>query len=226
MLQEIYTSFYRLIASNLAGLSGGAVVELGSGIGKIKDVIPQCILTDLFPNPWIERVESAYNLSFDTESISDLILFDVFHHLRYPGAAFQEFHRVLLPEGRLILFEPCISMLGRAVYGLFHDEPVAMRTPIEWTPPPGWLPSKNDYYAAQGNATRIFFHGQYDKNLNGWKFIKKMRLAALSYAASGGYSKSQWYPDAALPMMRCLDKMGNFFPALFATRLLVVLEKK
>ena len=71
----------------------GSVVELGSGIGNIKEVIPKCLCTDLFPNPWLDYVENAYALSFGSASVSNLILFDVFHHLKYPGTALQEFHR-------------------------------------------------------------------------------------------------------------------------------------
>ena len=92
-------------------------------MGRIKDVIPQCVTTDLFPNPWLDRQENCYQLSFADGSVSHLILFDVWHHLRYPGTALREFHRVLAPGGRLILFEPAASWVGRLVYHFFHHEP-------------------------------------------------------------------------------------------------------
>src|SRR6185369_16049896 len=81
ILQAIYREFHRLIAARLSGLDRPLIVELGSGIGNIKDVIPACLRTDLFPNPWIDQVENAYALSFADGTVSDLILFDVFHHL-------------------------------------------------------------------------------------------------------------------------------------------------
>lgn len=37
----------------------GNVIEFGSGIDKIKEVIPDCICTDILPNPWIDRAESV-----------------------------------------------------------------------------------------------------------------------------------------------------------------------
>src|SRR5689334_13874715 len=109
ILRTIYSQFHRLIAAQLSGLSQPLVVELGSGIGNIRDVIPDCLRTDLFPNPWIDQTENAYQLSFKDSSVSDLILFDVFHHLRYPGTAMVEFERVLRPGGRVLIFDPCIS---------------------------------------------------------------------------------------------------------------------
>ncbi len=89
LLHEIYRGFHSQISTYLTGASDERVVELGSGIGNIKQVIPGCIRTDLFPNPWIDQTENAYSLSFADASVAGLVLFDVFHHLRYPGTALE-----------------------------------------------------------------------------------------------------------------------------------------
>mgnify|MGYP001814106170 FL=1 len=136
-LQKSYSAFHQLMAQYLAEPAGGQVVELGSGIGNIKETIPDCLRTDLFPNPWIDQVENAYQLSFSDESVSNLIMFDVFHHLRYPGTALAEAFRVCSPGGRLIIFEPCVSLLGRLVYGPLHAEPLALTEEFTWQAPDG-----------------------------------------------------------------------------------------
>ncbi len=225
LLRNIYRSFHELIAQRLSNRSGRRVVELGSGIGNIKEVIPHCIRTDLFPNPWIDRVENAYSLSFPDEYLGDLILFDVFHHLRYPGTALQEFYRVLQPRGRVIIFDPCLSALGRLVYGLLHQEPLGLDHDIEWFAPADWSPEDVDYYAAQGNAARIFVRDELGQPWTGWRIAAIDRLSAISYVASGGYSKPQLYPLRALGAMRILDRICDTMPWIFATRLLAVLEK-
>jgi SAM-dependent methyltransferase len=225
LLRVLYRDFYRRIARNLSSLPESKIVELGSGLGNIHEVIPTCLRTDLFPNPWIDQVENAYRLSFADQSISDLILTDVFHHLKYPGTALQEFSRVLRKGGRVIMLEPCLSALGLLVYGALHDEPIAVRKPIEWDAPDDWSPEQIDYYAAQGNASRIFIGKQFRHKLSGWHKLKTKRFSALAYAASGGFSKPQLYPTSALPWIRKLEKILDKWPALFATRLLVVLQK-
>ena len=225
LLQRVYRDFYSLIANQLSGLAESKIVELGSGLGNIRDVIPNCIRTDLFPYPWIDQIENAYKLSFEADSLSDLILTDVFHHLKYPGTALNELHRVLRPGGRVIMLEPCISVLGLLIYGVFHQEPIAITKEIEWLAPEGWTPEKIDYYAAQGNAARVFVGKKFRPLLKDWRMVKAIRLSAIAYVASGGYSKSQLYPTFMLPVLKGMEKILDLFPILFATRLLVILEK-
>lgn len=225
LLRTIYGDFYRKIAEASLPASAGAVVEIGSGVGGIKDVLPHCIRTDLFPNPNVDQLESAYSLSFKDKTVGTLILFDVFHHLRYPGAAFKEFERVLVPGGRVIIFDPCVSLLGLLVYGVFHHEPLALREPISWSPPEGWRPQDDSYYAAQGNAYRVFFGAEGRHLPPDWKLLSRERVSALSYVLSGGYSRRQLYPTCLYGVMRIFDRVLDTLPSLFATRLMVVLQR-
>ena len=224
-LQEIYRGFYRKIAARIDLSLPGLVVELGSGMGTIKEIIPHCITTDIFPNPWLDRQENAYRLSFADESVSHLILFDVWHHLRYPGTALQEFRRVLRPGGRLILFEPAASWTGRWVYSIFHHEPVALGEKITWNAPAGFSPSDLDYYAAQGSATRIFWWQQQPSLLAGWTLRDSHPFPSFEYFGSGGFSGPQIGPAWFQPLLRFLDRTTTRWPRVFAARLLVTLEK-
>lgn len=223
-LRKAYSQFYREIARRLNPKLSGLLVELGSGMGQIKEHIPQCITTDIFPNPWLDRVEDAYHLSFSSGEVSHLILFDVWHHLRYPGAALQEFSRVLGEEGRIIIFEPAMGLIGRFVFGNFHHEPLALDEEIEWNAPEGSTSREGEYYAAQGNASRVFGTGAFLEKLHPWRISEIKYFSGLAYVASGGMRGPQLYPSAMWPLFNKVDAAFSRFPAL-ASRMLVVLER-
>ncbi len=225
MLQKIYDRFYKLIKSQVNKNVSGKIVELGSGVGNLKTVIPEAICTDLFKNPWIDQVENAYKLSFSDEEVSNIILFDVFHHLEYPGNVFDEFFRVLVPGGRIIIFDPDISLLGHIVYGILHHEPVKAFKPIKWKAPENTNLLNLPYYAAQGNAHRVFLKNKNIRKLNGFTIVKRKRLAAISYIFTGGYSKPQLLPSFLFKFLFLMDRIFSYVPFVFSTRIMVVLEK-
>ncbi|MGD9332115.1 MAG: methyltransferase domain-containing protein [Desulfobacterales bacterium] len=226
ILRQIYGDFHLRMARHLSHLRQGLTVELGSGMGNIKQVVPDCIRTDLFANPWIDQVENAYRLSFAPSSVANLLLMDVFHHLQFPGDALDEFHRVLMPGGRIIILEPCLSLLGLIVYGGCHPEPLGLMKTIQWHAPTEDHQDSKCYYAAQGNASRIFSRPSFQHLLTKWRPIKSERFAAIAYILSGGYSKPQLLPDRALRFIAATEAILDTMPRLFATRYLVVLQKK
>ena len=221
LLRQIYAGFYDRIIALLDLNLPGCIVEIGSGVGNLKSHLPKAISTDLFPNPWLDVICDGYELPFPGGSLSHLILFDVFHHLRAPSAFLRESRRVLTPGGRLILCEPYISWLSYPVYGLLHHEPVAWRSPIDFAEA---LPRPRDYYAAQGNATRLFFRRKQTGWPTGWTVFHSEAFAGFSYLLSGGFSRRAWYPAACLSCMQACDRLLSRWPRLFGARCLVGLR--
>ncbi len=225
LLRAVYHNFYAAIKAALRHDLAAPTLELGSGIGAIKEQIPQCVTSDIFPNPWLDRVENAYELTFGDASLANLILFDVWHHLRYPGLALQEAHRVLKPGGRLVVFDPAMGLLGRIVYGMLHPEPLGFDREPQWFPP-AEAADLHTYYAAQGNAWRMFYQKKSPLPTDRWQEVSVATRSALSYIASGGFSGPQLYPSSAYNFVRRCESLLDRFPLLFATRMLVVLEKR
>jgi SAM-dependent methyltransferase len=221
LLQRIYGQFYERIVALIDSQQSGLIVELGSGIGNLKRHLPQAICTDLFANPWLDIVCDGYELPFVSGSVSHLVLFDVFHHLRAPNAFLKQARRVLTENGRLILFEPYISVSSYPVYGLLHHEPVAWRGQIDLS---DTLPRPRDYYAAQGNATRLFFRHQSVKRLSGWKLRHAEVFSAFYYLLSGGYRRPAFYPAPWLGALQAIDRALSRWPKLFGARCLAALS--
>lgn len=224
LLREIYAGFYGMIKDRLVD---GPTLELGSGIGQIRDHLPDCITSDVHPGPGIDRVESAYHLSFETGELGNLILLDVFHHLRHPASALAAFRRVLRPGGRVVILDPAMGVIPRAIYGLFHHEPLGWRDPIEWRFPreePAW---DTGYFAAQARAWRIFMRQEGLEEIAGFKVLECIAWSDFAYLASGGFSKPAFFPCAWLRGVQAVDRLlSSISPSLFAARMIVVLERQ
>ena len=221
LLRRIYTDFYTKIVGQIDRSLDGRILEIGSGIGNLKDQVPESISSDLFPNPWLDLVCDGYDLPFKDNTLSHIILFDVFHHLEAPAAFLNEAKRALRPKGRVIIFDPYISLSSWPVYGLLHHEPIGWSTKINFDPE---FPAPRDYYAAQGNATRLFFRDQFPNWLAGWSVRHAEAIAGFSYLFSGGFSKPSMYPAACYGLLKGIDSLLSLLPLLFGARCLVAIE--
>lgn len=225
VLRQIYRGFHEQIADQLSLLTG-ETVELGSGIGNIREVIPHAVRTDLFPNPWIDRTEDIYCLNMPDESCANLILFDVFHHLEYPMDALDECRRVLRPGGRLAIFDHAMSAAGTLLSRFVHHEKGGFGKPYVLRRRKNDAETTTNYYADHANADRILLKG-YEKLLSrDWRRIAVKKMAACAWLASGGYRGPCLIHNPNHAGWKTLERCLNAFPKLFALRLLVILEKK
>jgi hypothetical protein len=181
------------------------LLSLAPGPGNIR-IIPT-LQNDLPPNP--DRPDQNAYKSFADGTVSDLILTDVFHHLKYPGTALKEFARVLHKRGRVIMLEPYMSALGLLVYGIPHHEPIAVSKTIEWEAPEDWSPENIDYYAAQGNATRIFVGQKFRSKLAGWQKVETIPRSAYAYQAV--------FPIRYITSCYCRQETGKSIRSILAS---------
>ena len=121
VLQVIYDDFCGRIA---AAARPGLTIEIGGGIGNLKERLRHVVATDIQPAPWLDCVADAQQLPFATASAANIVMVDVLHHLEFPIMFFREAARVLRPGGRVLMVEPAITWGSTAFYRLFHHEPV------------------------------------------------------------------------------------------------------
>ena len=70
VLKKLYSDFYKIIAST--DFPKGPIVELGSGAGFIKEVIPNAITSDIIASEEIDKVFSATKIHFPKKALADL----------------------------------------------------------------------------------------------------------------------------------------------------------
>ena len=105
-LRKLYTDFYQRFAQAVPEYQSKVVVELGSGGGFIKEVIPNAVTSDILELPNVDKVFSASDMPFDEASVDAFLMFDVLHHITEPKAFFAEAQRCMKPGGKVVLIEP------------------------------------------------------------------------------------------------------------------------
>jgi SAM-dependent methyltransferase len=223
LLRKIYRRWYVLIAKELAPTEK-VTVELGCGIGTFKEWYPAAVATDVLPTPWTEQVVDAEMLCFRDETVGNLVLIDVLHHLPNPKLFFAEAQRVLTPRGRLILLEPYCSPLSGLAYRLFHHERTDKREdPFAHHP----QSTSDPFDSNQALPTLLFWRHlkEFQERYKHLVVLRRRRLAILEYPLSGGFSKRPLLPPALSRPVRRLDDLLHFLSPVAAFRCLVTIEK-
>ena len=225
LIKIIYNNYYKNIKKNIYLSDKKKILELGSGGGNIKKIIKECITSDQFKNKNIDRIENIYKINFKKNSISNIILIDVFHHLQFPSLALKEIHRVLIKNGRIIMVEPAMGFIPRIVYKIFHYEPNGFNLKIKWNNIPKKIPLSNQYFSAQSMPWRAFFLKELNlKSKYKIKFIKP--FSDFAFLLSGGYSYKALYPKILYSFIKLIDKiLTSISINIFSARMLIVLEK-
>lgn len=119
LYQEVYHKYINCI---LRSALGGLIVEIGSGAGFVKNVIPNMITSDAISYPSIDRVMNATQLDFPDNSLSCICMFNVLHHIPNTPAFFREAIRCLIPGGRVFMVEPYAGWLSSVIFRYIHHE--------------------------------------------------------------------------------------------------------
>lgn len=190
-LRRIYLDNYRFFAGLASSLPAGKQLELGSGGGLIKEVLPNVITSDVVPLPTADMVVSAIDLPFEAAELSAIFMVNVLHHIQDAEAFFDQVLRCLKPGGIVGMIEPANTLFSRFIYQNFHHEPFEP-SQQGWKLKPGGRMS-----AANDALPWIIF--QRDRKLFEQRYPKLQLeiyrdFMPLRYILSGGVSKPQLVP--------------------------------
>ena len=178
---------YRDIFDRVAAACGpGPTLEIGAGLGKLRDRLPDVIASDIQFSPWLSLVADAQNLPFRDGTLGNIVMIDVLHHVEFPLRFLRAAGQALRPGGRMVMVEPAITWGSALFYRYIHQEPVDTRAEIFADGVPD--PHRDPYAANQAIPTLLARHRQKFHRL-----VPELRIKTVSwfsfftYPLSGGF---------------------------------------
>jgi SAM-dependent methyltransferase len=226
LVRQLYRDWYRALVERLSKVHGVSV-ELGSGIGRLRQVAgTRVVLTDVETTPWSDEVVDALHLPYTDESLANIIMLDVFHHLADPARFLNEVARTLAPGGRLLLIEPYCSPVSTPLYRGLHQEHTDMSVADPFAPDPEIARAAFD--SNQALPTLVFYRrlAELHRRWPMLQVVERKRFASLLYPLSGGFTRRPLLPSPLAPVVRLIERVLQPVAPLLAFRCLVVLEKR
>lgn len=201
-LRKLYEEWYEEFSKTLPQLPDRKIIELGSGGGFLKEVIPSVLCTDILDLPFNDLNFSALDMPFENNSLSAVFMIDTFHHIPDATQFLKEVDRVLKKDGMVVMIEPANSLWGRFIYKNFHHEP--------FEPGAGWtIPPSGPLSGANGALPWIVFERDkklFKSNFQNLEILEFHYHTPLRYLVSGGVSFKQLVPDFSYGFFTFFDK--------------------
>ena len=223
VLRRVYDDFYSRIAAECVP---GLTVEIGGGIGNLKQRLGHVISTDIQPAPWLDCVANAQALPFADGAVNNIVMVDVLHHIEFPVNFFREAERILKPGGHIVMVEPAITWGSTLFYRLLHPEPVVMSAdPLASGKPD---PKRDPYHSNQAIPTLIAtrdkarFHARFPA----MKIERIDWFSSVVYPLSGGFKQWCLIPSGLFSSFAAIDRaIERAVGGSTAFRMLLVIEK-
>jgi SAM-dependent methyltransferase len=228
IIRVIYGEWYRQILKDLKSTEKKHL-ELGAGSGNFKEFKPDVTASDIDFSPWLNICFDAHHIPFKKDSIGNIIMIDVLHHLADPVHFFRNASQVLEKGGRIVLLEPFPTVFSLFIYRRFHPEPFLMDRDYFSENVESSNLEKDPWEANQAAAYLIFFKyrdkfvSHFNKEFN---IIKQKRISCILYPASGGFENPSMIPDFMIPAFKVLEFLLSPLRRWLAFRCYIVLEKR
>jgi SAM-dependent methyltransferase len=213
-LKQIYEKFYGEFRKTK--LPKGKILELGSGGGFLKKVIPKVITSDVVKGNGIDKVFFAEKLPFKNGELSGIFMLNVLHHIKNPEKALREMERCLKGGGKIKMIEPYNSIWSKFIYENFHHE--------LFDPNSSWKVEGNGRLSDANDAIPwiIFVRDRkvFEKKFPKLKINRVTPHTPFAYLLFGNLSKPQFLPSFMYPYIESLEEVltpFNEYLGLFVT---------
>ncbi|MEI6887194.1 MAG: class I SAM-dependent methyltransferase [bacterium] len=221
ILKKIYEERYRFFLKNLSGGNEAKTVEIGSGAGFIKEIIPNAITSELLKLPNVDMHFSALDMPFEDESVDNFLMIDVLHHIPDIYKLFSEINRCLKKGGKLIFTEPANTLWSRFIYQNFHHE--TFNPKADWT-----FVSQGPLSDANGALPYIVFErdiNKFNELYPNFKITYFKKHSPIKYLISGGFTMKQLLPNFMFPVVNVFEKVVTPLNSLFGMFETIIIQK-
>lgn len=203
-LKNIYTDFYNQFLSNINHLDKKRfIVEIGSGGGFIKEIIPGIKTSDFLKLDYLDMSFSALKMPFEKNKVDAFFMLNVLHHISDTKLLFKEINRCLKKNGMVVLIEPANTFLSRFIYQNFHHEEFNQKS--SWT-----FKSISPLLSANQALPWIIFYRdikKFSKLFPNLEVIDIKIHTPIRYLLSGGFSLPQLLPSFTYPAVVLFEKI-------------------
>ncbi len=204
-LYYIYTQYYQFFKDILAKCpSQGLALEIGSGAGFVKKIIPEMITSDYLTYEGIDKTIDATQLPYEKNTLKFIGMINVLHHIAQAEKFFEEAQRVLVPGGKIAIIDQHHGWLSRWILKYAHHEPYfpqAKNWAFETTGPVS---------GANGALAWIIFQRdrkQFETQFPNLKIIAYAPHSPLQYWLSGGLKPWGLLPKWAFGFIKMMDNL-------------------
>ena len=181
----------------------GIAVEIGSGGGFAKEVIPELVTTDTVAYEGVDRVVDATRMPFPDASVRAILMLNVFHHIPDVEAFLREATRCLRPDGRLLIVDEHPGFIGLPIYRHLHHEPFRPDTP-EWR-----FESEGPLSGANGALAWMVFRrdrARFERDFPGLRLLSYEPHTPFRYWLTGGLKRWCLLPGALFGIASRVDR--------------------
>ncbi len=209
-LRRLYAEWYAHITDALGGRR--TVLELGSGAGFFRQVVPTTITSEVFFIRGVDLIADACALPFPDGALDAIVMTDVFHHIPDPARFLAEATRCIRPRGKIVMIEPWRTGWSEWVYTHLHHEP--------FVPDAGWtIPPSGPLSGANGALPWIVFERDrrlFEERFPEWTIQRIVPMMPLAYMLSGGVSMRSLLPGGLYRLVRGGERFAEGRCSMFA----------
>lgn len=200
-LKRIYIDCYMIFKNNLAEIPDGKLLEIGSGGGFIKEIIPAVITSDVMPLKHCDMTFAAEEIPFKDAELSAIFMINVFHHIPKPYLFLAEAQRTLKKGGKIIMIEPANSIVSRFLYKNYHYEPFDEKG--------GWEIQSSGPLTGSNQALPYIYFERDIKRFNAeFPHLKLSQInyhTPFLYLLSGGVSRKAMVPNWSYSLIKGIE---------------------